>query len=243
MLTTTTVVAGRMTARGREVLLVDPAWEPDELESIADWLERERLLVVAGWATHGHYDHVLWHPRFGDAPRWSTPRAARYARDHQASLVAGLGPDWPADLASLVGAVTGLADDVIPWEGPRVRVLPHGAHCPGHAALWVEDARVLVAGDMLSDVEIPIPDREGVRGYLAGLRVMAPFASGAVALVPGHGHVAVAGSADAPAGRVEMDLRYLTGLGDHTDDPRLRDAPDWLLDQHDRNLSWVTQAR
>ena len=240
MHTTTTVVAGEPTSGGRAALLVDPAWEPDELVAMADWLERTGLTVVAGWATHAHYDHVLWHPRFGAAPRYATPETASRAREQQRLLVTGLGPDWPADLAPLVGDVVALAGDRVPWDGPAVRVVEHRAHARGHGALWVEDAGVLVAGDMLSDVEIPIPDDEGLAGYRAGLDALEPFVREAAILVPGHGSVADRAAADTPIGRLEQDRGYLDRLRGGARDSRLRDAPDWLRDQDERNRDWLT---
>lgn len=245
MATTSVVVAGGRTAAGRGALLVDPAWEPDELEGIADWLERSGLTVVAGWATHAHYDHVLWHPRFGTAPRYATPETARRAHEQQHCLVAGLGPEWPAGLASLVGDLVALEADRIPWDGPAVRVVQHDAHARGHGALWIAEAEVLVAGDMLSDTEIPIPDDEGLSGYRRALDLLEPFVRDAAALVPGHGTVAMRGGEDTPVDRLERDRAYLDGLhapGRGTRqhrDPRLRDAPDWLLDQHERNRDWL----
>ena len=47
---------------------------------------REGLTVVAGWATHAHYDHVLWHPRFGAARRYATPETARRELDAVGNL-------------------------------------------------------------------------------------------------------------------------------------------------------------
>jgi hypothetical protein len=32
--------------------------------------------VVAGFSTHPHWDHLLWHPRLGDVPRYATPGGA-----------------------------------------------------------------------------------------------------------------------------------------------------------------------
>lgn len=44
------------------------------------------------------------------------------------------------------------------WDGPAVPVVEHPAHSPDHAAHVVEESRVLVAGDMLSDVFVPMLD-------------------------------------------------------------------------------------
>jgi glyoxylase-like metal-dependent hydrolase (beta-lactamase superfamily II) len=37
--------------------------------------------VVAAFSTHPHWDHVLWHARFGSAPRYGTARCAATIRD------------------------------------------------------------------------------------------------------------------------------------------------------------------
>ena len=63
-LTTSTVVIA-----GHRALLIDPAWDPDELAGIAADLRRLGVTVAAGFATHAHHDHVLWHPGLGPGPR------------------------------------------------------------------------------------------------------------------------------------------------------------------------------
>jgi len=77
----------------------------------------------------------------------------------------------PLDLFGILTALpTGTTR--LPWDGPSVRILEHRAHSVGHAALLVEDSRVLVAGDMLSDVLVPMLDLDGddpVGDYLAAL--------------------------------------------------------------------------
>ncbi|MCK0115852.1 hypothetical protein MWU57_02310 [Isoptericola sp. S6320L] len=65
--TTSTLVLGRRSVEGRAALLVDPAWEPDELAAIAAEVSALGARVVAGFATHAHHDHLLW-------PRASTGR-------------------------------------------------------------------------------------------------------------------------------------------------------------------------
>ncbi|HJS93930.1 MAG TPA: MBL fold metallo-hydrolase [Solirubrobacteraceae bacterium] len=64
----------------------------------------------------------------------------------------------------------------IPWDGPRVRIIEHQAHAHGHAALLIEERRVLVAGDTLSDVLIPLLDlndgADPIEDYLTALRLL-----------------------------------------------------------------------
>ena len=178
-LTTSTVLV-----HGRDALLVDPAWTPAELAGLADWLDDRGLRVVGGFATHAHHDHVLWHPRFGEVPRWASATTAGRATGHRDELVAALGP-WPEELRNLVGRLT--PTDAIPWPEP-VELVVHDAHTPGHTAVWLPGPRVLLAGDMLSDVEPPLPEETGPTEYLEGLAFLRPYVDRARLVVPGHGH-------------------------------------------------------
>jgi glyoxylase-like metal-dependent hydrolase (beta-lactamase superfamily II) len=55
-------------------------------------------------------------------------------------------------------------------------------------AIWIPWARVLVAGDYLSPVEIPMISEGGSRdAYLATLRRLEPLVEQATTVVPGHG--------------------------------------------------------
>jgi glyoxylase-like metal-dependent hydrolase (beta-lactamase superfamily II) len=217
---------------GRSVLLVDPGWEPDELAGLADAVEARGLRVGAGFATHAHHDHVLWHPRFGAAPRWASERTVELAERQREQLLAALGPDWPPELAELVGGLRVAVDELADPGTEPVMLLEHDGHCPGHTALWFAERRVLVVGDMLSDVELPLPhDPDDLAGYLKGLELLAPYVRQAEVLIPGHGS-----PTDRPVQRLDADRRYLDALiaGVEPADPR-RELPG--MDQvHGRNV-------
>jgi glyoxylase-like metal-dependent hydrolase (beta-lactamase superfamily II) len=100
-------------------------------------------------------------------------------------------------------------------------VLRHDAHAAGSTALLVVDAGVLLAGDLLSDVEIPLLDLDApdpVGTYVRALELLE--ATQARVVVPGHG-----GVGRDLAGRVARDRAYLAALvdGRAPDDERLRD--------------------
>ncbi len=232
--------------RGAEgVLLVDAGIRSDELAALAADLRGRGLAVVAGFSTHPHWDHLLWHPDLGTAPRYGTALAAtiiggRLADENWRDAVGGM---LPEDLAGLVpldelfGRITGLDAAELPWSGPAVRILQHSAHAPGHAALLVEERGVLVAGDMLSDILVPIlnamsPDPIG--DYLAGLQAIEDAAAGVQVVIPGHGSV----GHDLRA-RIEQDRAYVLAVRDRRepDDPRLaRPGWEWVRDLHGGQL-------
>jgi glyoxylase-like metal-dependent hydrolase (beta-lactamase superfamily II) len=131
----------------------------------------------------------------------------------------------------------------IPWDGPHVRIAGHQAHAPGHAALLIEERGVLVAGDMLSDVLIPLLDLNGtadpIENYLAALRLLEGAAGDADVLVPGHGSI---GGADQVHARIDQDRAYVHALRDaHApSDPRIgpsaKDGWDWVAGVHEGQL-------
>jgi glyoxylase-like metal-dependent hydrolase (beta-lactamase superfamily II) len=239
------------------VLLVDPGLTSDEMTCLAQDLSEAGRPVVAGFATHPDWDHVLWHPALGDAPRFGTARCADFMRDvrsqvdWQARVTEGLPPEIADEVPlDLFGLITGLAigADRLPWDGPPVRIIEHPAHAPGHAALLVEERGVLVAGDMLSDVLVPMLDdsADPIEDYLAGLRLLEAVADDVPVVVPGHGSVGGTGQARA---RIAQDRAYVHALRDGRtpDDPRLgasaKPGWEWVNDVHDGQARRLAEAR
>jgi glyoxylase-like metal-dependent hydrolase (beta-lactamase superfamily II) len=143
------------------------------------------------------------------------------------------------DLA-LFARVAPLHGEVIGWRGPSAVVLAHDAHAPGHGAVFLPEAGVLVAGDMCSDIEMPLLDTEPADGdpfggYRRGLGVLAA-AGGVRVVVPGHGHP---GDAAEFRRRVTADFAYLDAVeaGRDVADERLAAAPRWLLAEHARQCA------
>lgn len=230
------------------VLLIDPGVLTDELTCLANDLSDSGRTVMAGFSTHPHWDHLLWHPGLGDAPRHATARCAATARDRLSGGVktvakaAGIPEDVPLDL---LGLITGLPAGTtqLPWDGPKIRIIEHQAHAPGHAALLIEERGVLVAGDMLSDVLIPMLDLNGtddpIEDHLSALRLLEDVAGDVDVFVPGHGSV---GGADEMQARIRQDRAYLHALrdgrvlGDPRIGPSAKDGWEWVTGVHERQL-------
>ena len=237
------------------VLLIDPGVHGDEMACLANDLADLGQTVVAGFSTHPHWDHLLWDARLGAPPRYGTARCAATARDRLSGGVdavakaAGIPGQVPLEL---LGVIDGLPAETpqIPWDGPSVRITEHQAHAPGHAALVISDSGVLVAGDMLSDVLIPMLDlrdaAEPIEDYLAALRLLEGMASDVDVLVPGHGSV---GRADQVRARIDQDSVYVQALRDGQDpgDPRIGPSAgfgeDWLPGVHTRQRARLEQPR
>ena len=238
------------------VLLIDPGIRGSEMACLANDLADSGQSVVAGFSTHPHWDHLLWHPQLGAAPRYGTARCAASVRDQQSDpdwkareaeeLPPEIADDVPLDLLGLIAALPAEMAQIL-WDGPHVRILEHQAHAPGHAALFIEERGVLVAGDMLSDVLIPMLDFSAthpVEDYLAALRLLEGVAGDVDVLVPGHGSI---GGADEVRTRIDQDRAYVHALrnAEVVSDPRIgpsaKDGWDWVADVHEGQLQGLAQ--
>ncbi len=164
-------------------------------------------------------------------PRYAAPAAAAAAAGDRAALIEAAEREVPGHDLELLGQLRPLDADHIPWQGPAAQVIVHDGHEAGHGAVFFPAARTLVAGDMCSDIEIPLlggigPD--AIARYREGLDRLASLDVRVV--VPGHGH---AGDAAEFRRRVAADVGYLDDL------EAWRPARDsritgWLVTEHER---------
>ncbi|HLI43767.1 MAG TPA: MBL fold metallo-hydrolase [Acidimicrobiales bacterium] len=243
-MTTTTVVE---LTRGT-CLVVDPAMEPPDLAAVADFTREAGLEVAAGWSTHAHWDHVLWSRRLGpDVPRFAVRDNVETCRRELAELRRYIEQECPGHDLELCGILTDVADSGGAWPLPTdravaaidVEVVEHRAHAPGHAGLFLAPAGVLIAGDMVSDIEIPSLDleaRDPLSDYEEALRLYARLAPRVEAFIPGHG---TPGGREELLRRIDLDRRYLDDLASGRPVAEERMSPAWLRHQHALQVEWV----
>lgn len=211
--TTCTVVRN-----GEEGFVIDSPVLPDELEVLPAIVEQADFPVSGLLATHGDWDHLLGRYAFPGAalgvPETTAARlrgepgaAQRELRDFDDEhYVERPGPLSLGDVQPL--PVPGFLD----IGEASMELHPADGHTPDGMAVWLPWAKVLVAGDYLSPVEIPWLSPGGSRdAYLATLRRLQPLVEQADHVVPGHG--AVLDPARALA-ILREDVAYLEGLPD-----------------------------
>jgi glyoxylase-like metal-dependent hydrolase (beta-lactamase superfamily II) len=235
------------------VLLIDPGITSDELAELAKDIHELGQPVVAGFSTHPHWDHLLWHAQLGEAPRYGTARNEVEIRGFlsNADWKAQVAPMLPADIADqipmddLFGKITALPAGTtqIPWEGVQVRIIENQGHAAGSAALLIEERGVLVAGDMLSDILIPFLELDAedpTADYLAALDLFEGLADDVKFFIPGHGSVS---DTNEMRTRIKQDRTYVQALrdGGDSDDPRLATSPS--KDAHKWQVQQIAQKR
>jgi glyoxylase-like metal-dependent hydrolase (beta-lactamase superfamily II) len=221
------------------LVLVDPGIAGSDLDELADDVEGLGIPVVAGFSTHLHWDHLLWHSRFGDVPRYAARASADAVgavRVRAQEMAAGSASGIPLEL---IGLLTPLPADGGPVPG---EVIEHEAHAIGHAAVLLADRGVLIAGDMLSDVLIPLLDPrrpDQVSAYTTALDRLEEAAGHVDVVVPGHGAVA---QGPEVAARFAADRAYIDALRRREDPVDARLEQDWLSGPHQANLEQVRHS-
>ena len=180
--------------RGDECVLVDSPYFPDELEILPVLLAQAGFEPNGLLATHADFDHLLARlafPELALGVGWPTaerlraePGAAqRELRDADAEhYVARRGPLSLGHYQEL--PVPGRID----LGGAELELHPAAGHTRDGTALMARFAGVLVCGDYLSDVEIPLIAAGGsLADYRATLARLAPLVEAADVVVPGHG--------------------------------------------------------
>jgi glyoxylase-like metal-dependent hydrolase (beta-lactamase superfamily II) len=189
----TTAVALRA---GGETLVVDSPYFPDELELLPVLLEQAGFGIPNGLlATHGDWDHLLGRlafPGLALGVASSTAERLRAAPGEAQRELRGADAEHyvarPAPLA--LGAWQTLPVPGRMELGPEVEIELHPAegHTGDGMVLMARSAGVLVCGDYLSDVEIPMISPGGsLDAYRATLARLSPLVEAAEAVVPGHG--------------------------------------------------------
>jgi glyoxylase-like metal-dependent hydrolase (beta-lactamase superfamily II) len=189
---------------------------PDELDVLPALLEQAGFPFSGLLATHADWDHLLGRLAFPEAAlgvaETTAARLSAEPGDAARRLRAfddELYLERPAPLS--LGQVQALpVPGHLDVGAQTIELHPTEGHVPDGMALWLGWARVLVAGDFLSPVEIPMISRGGSRSaYLATLERLRPLVEQADHVVAGHG-----GPIDGVRALAILreDVAYLEGL-------------------------------
>jgi glyoxylase-like metal-dependent hydrolase (beta-lactamase superfamily II) len=179
---------------GAEAFCVDSPVFPDELEILPAIAQQAGFAVVGLLATHADWDHLLGRHAFPEVPLGAAESSAarlinepgaaqRELREFDEEFYVERPPlSLPSAQRLPVPGQVEVGDQTLELQ-------PADGHTVDGMAIWVPWARVLIAGDYLSPVEIPmVSDRGGsAAAYLATLGRLEPWVEQADHVVPGHG--------------------------------------------------------
>jgi glyoxylase-like metal-dependent hydrolase (beta-lactamase superfamily II) len=201
---------------GDEALVIDSPVYPDELELLPTVLGQAGFGVAGLLATHADWDHLLGRLAFPGAAlgvgETTAARLKAHPGDAQRKLRAFDEEHYVQRTGSLgLGQVEALpVPGKLEIGAQEAELHPADGHTEDGMAIWLPWAGVLVAGDYVSPVEIPMLSEGGsLSAYRATLRRLEPLVEQAAMVVPGHG-----GPIDGTraAAILREDLAYLDAL-------------------------------
>lgn len=169
----------------REAIVIDPG---DEIDKIAQLLERHQLKVKAIVITHAHIDHIA-----GAAKLRASTGAPVYLNDRDRELLDALdvqakwlGVQTPQKTEIDVAAADGALLDL---GASSFRILHTPGHTQGSVSLWIPEQAKLIAGDTLFRGSIGRTDLPGgnTRQILASIKTQLFELPDATVVIPGHG--------------------------------------------------------
>jgi glyoxylase-like metal-dependent hydrolase (beta-lactamase superfamily II) len=206
-----------------EAFAIDSPVLPEELDLLPSLVAKAGFPAPRGLlATHADWDHVLGPLAFAEAALGCAESTAVRLNDEPGAAQRALRRfdeelhiQRPRPLS--LGSVQALA---VPGRceigGSELELHPATGHTPDGMAVWIGWAGVLVAGDYLSPIELPMLGAAGAAGagdmlgaYLATLDRLRPLVAAAEHVVPGHGSVIDGAAALAV---LDEDAAYLTDL-------------------------------
>ncbi len=179
---------------GGEAFCIDSPVFPDELEALPALAAQAGFTVVGLLATHADWDHLLGRYAFPEAPLGCAETTAARLIDEPGAAQREMREfddelyvERPRPL-SLPGAQRLPVPGHLEVGERELELQPADGHTVDGMAIWVPWARVLVCGDYLSPVEIPmLHERSSPAAYLATLARLEPLVEQASHVVPGHG--------------------------------------------------------
>jgi glyoxylase-like metal-dependent hydrolase (beta-lactamase superfamily II) len=202
-----------------ETFLIDSPVLPEELESLPALLEQAHFPAPSGLlATHGDWDHLLGRLAFpglalGCAESTAERLASRPGEPQRElrSFDEELMIERPRPLS--LGSLQALP---VPGRceigGREIELHPTAGHTEDGMALLLEWAGVLLAGDYLSPIELPVLHRaEELDAYLETLERLRGLLARVEYLVPGHGPAC---ERERALKLAEQDAAYVRALRD-----------------------------
>jgi glyoxylase-like metal-dependent hydrolase (beta-lactamase superfamily II) len=202
---------------GDEGFLIDSPVYPDELEALPSVLEQARFPVSGLLVTHADWDHLLGRLAFPEASLGCGEATARRLADEPGAAQRALRSfdDEHYVEGRRPLALAGVQSLPVPGHlalGPEqeLELHPTSGHTADGAAFWIPWTQVLVCGDYLSPVEIPMLSPGGsLEAYLETLERLRPLVAVAATVVPGHG---APQSSEAATRLLDEDVAYLNAL-------------------------------
>ena len=201
---------------GEKGILVDPGILPDEIEKIAKYLSEKRIKIKNTIITHSHWDHIiavdyfrpaeiLAHRNFnqeteGEKGQHLKKQIYDFSKLHEINEFVF---NIPRPDRLIDNEYSFKLDDI------RLNLIYTPGHASDHISIIIPEQKLFIAGDLLSDREIPYVNYS-LKNYTETLENLSSYNFNTI--IPGHGNSAQ--SKEEVIERLNRDREYLYKLNE-----------------------------
>lgn len=197
-----------------EGILVDPGIMPQELDALSAFIAANNIVLRGLILTHAHWDHLLGVTHFPGVPIFVHAAYHKVLRTHTDDLQRQV-VHWQKEariesstpFMPPTPTCTFTEQVVLSIGAQQLQVIAAPGHAPDHCAIYEPKAGVLFAGDMLSDVEVPMV-MDTFAAYQHTLQRLSVL--DIRGLIPGHGRPTL--NHAEIRGRFAQDQAYLSAV-------------------------------
>lgn len=188
---------------------------------IREWLWAQGVRAITVVLSHHHLDHVAGTEAFGAVPVIANVRTAAHMARDRADIEAGVRP--PAVRPLILPTETFDGRRTLTLGSRRVELFTANIHNDDQTLIWLDDARILLAGDALEDTVTYVTDAAAFDAHLHDLARLAERAPHRI--LPNHGDPDRIAAGGYDAGLIGATARYVGFLRQCQADPGLADMP------------------
>jgi glyoxylase-like metal-dependent hydrolase (beta-lactamase superfamily II) len=226
-------IASYAIVNGATAIVYDTHVSPDRAHFIRQYLEREGVREFVVVLSHHHLDHIAGTEAFSDCRIIANARTARHmARDRDAIERGELsGPP----------AVKPLVMPTETFEGEfvvgNVRLIETAIHSDDATVLWLDNERLLLAGDTLEDTVTFVTEPRELATHVGNLDAL--YALNPAAILPNHGDPDIIAAGGYDRTLIRATQQYVRMLLRCREDEALRQKPLAELIQGPLEAGWI----
>ncbi len=208
---------------GDEALVYDTHVSVSTAKQIREILEQRGIKKITVLLSHWHLDHVAGNEALADCEIIANARTLQHLTDHKAAIEDGSHHGNPAinPLILPMRIFSGEMDFTL--GKTKLKFIEANIHSDDASLIWMEQQRVLFAGDTMEDTITYVGEPENFDIHLADLERL--WALQPSLILPNHGHPDVIAKGGYGKSLIRAQQQYIRALRRCATEPELASLP------------------
>jgi cyclase len=222
---------------GDEALVYDTHVSVDTARQIRHVLEQRGVKKIAVLLSHWHLDHVAGNEAFADCEIISNARTLQHLLENKAGIEDGSFHGAPAIKPLILPNRTFSGEMDFFLGKTRLKFIEANIHSDDATLIWMEDKKILFAGDTMEDTITYVGEPENFDIHLSDLDRV--WALHPLSILPNHGHPDVITSGGYGKSLIRAQQQYIRSLRRCASEPELASQPLRHLISGPLEAAWV----